>query len=337
MVLMAFTVFILSQFKEIAHIPVEDEKDIQVLKQAGERNYIMVDNSEADFISNSVAFLKKQIGDGTIPKDQADDFNILFSMFDKGASFDAVYQKVQDDEAIRPWLLACRAQFRQRVGTVEEVNHILASVMNKNGYSPILFEKYVTYMQICGVFLIFPLFLFLLTRDYRLNMYEMIYVQPISPKKYVLVRYLGVFLPLIVYLYLSGLVLNAISTVRLLLMGYAYHYTSFLPYFLVYLLPTLFFFSTVNMLLILLTKKAAAAFPLYMLFVLLNVTPRVFGLGQDWIHTLNPIIRLDTWTGSMETVFLNRSLYIVSGFIFIAVSCKIYQQLRHNFGKGISI
>ena len=57
MVLMAFTVFILSQFKEIAHIPVEDEKDIQVLKQAGERNYIMVDNSEADFISNSVAFL----------------------------------------------------------------------------------------------------------------------------------------------------------------------------------------------------------------------------------------------------------------------------------------
>lgn len=131
-----------------------------MLKQAGERNYIMVDNSEADFISNSVAFLKKQIGDGTIPKDQADDFNILFSMFDKGASFDAVYQKVQDDEAIRPWLLACRAQFRQRVGTVEEVNHILASVMNKNGYSPILFENMLPICKYAGCFLSFLCFCF---------------------------------------------------------------------------------------------------------------------------------------------------------------------------------
>lgn len=336
-VLLIFTVFMFSQLIEIVHIPVKTEQDIQALNQCGERDYILIENTELDFISNSVMFLKQRIEDGSIPQNSAQDFDEVFSMFEAGNNFDEVLEAMKHNENVCSWLLSCKDQYQQKVGSVEEVNAAIVSDMGKRGYSPTLCEKYVSYMQVIAGFLMFPLFLLLLTRDYRQSMYEVIYAQPIRSSKYILLRYFGVLIPLVLYLYVFGLVLNLISAGRFTILGYEYQYTVFFPYFITYLFPTLFFFSAFIMLFMLLTKKAVAAFPICVIFYILTATPDVFGLDNDLFRTLNPILRLDMWSGDMETILINRIVYLGVGIVCLAIACMIYSCLRSNLRKGVTI
>jgi hypothetical protein len=264
-------------------------------------------------------------------------FNDVFSMFENGGSFNDVVLSMGDNGDVYPWLMVCKAQFSQRVGNVEDVNEIISHSLGNAGYSKILYERYVTYIQIISGFLIFPLFLFLLTRDYRHSMYEIVYAQPLRSSKYILLRYWGVLIPLMIYLYVFGLILNMMSAARFMAMGYAYQYMVFFPYFVVYLFPTIFFLSAVLMLLMLTTKRIAAVFPVYIAFVLVNVTPGVFGLSNDVFRLLSPILRLDMGAVSIETVIINRIVYFSVGIVFIVVACVIYGRLRRNLRKGITI
>ena len=244
---------------------------------------------------------------------------------------------MQDNEVVFPWLLACKGQFGERLGSVEEANQNILSSLGDTAYNPKLYEKYVTYLQIVSALLIFPLFLFLFTRDYRHSMYKIIYAQPITAGRYIISRYLSVFIPLAFYLYVLGFALGLISAGKFIATGYAYQYTVFFPYFFTYLLPGIFFFSSLIMLLMLLLKKVIAVFPVYTIFVILNVTPDVFGLGGNWARIISPIIRLDEEAGGMAAIMINRFAYIVAGAVFILIACKLYKRLRHDPGKGITI
>jgi hypothetical protein len=337
-ILAIFTVFAVSQLTEVFHMPVKSEQDIHALEKSGERDYIFVENSEDELISLSVKFLEQRIGDASIPQNMAGKFDIVFEMFDsRKYNFDDVLLIMQDNEDIFPWLTACKAQFAQKLGSVQEVNQMILSAFGDTGYSSKLYEKYVTYMQAIAALIIFPIFLFLLIRDYRHGMHEIVYAQPIHSSKYIILRYLGAFIPLMLYLYGLGLILNLISVVRIVSMGYTYQYTVFLPYFLVYLLPTVFFLSSLIMVLMLLFKKVTAAFPLYIIFVILNVTPGVFGSNGDWIREISPIIRLDGITGNMQQIIINRIVYLLLSIIFLVAACKIYKQLKNDLRKGITI
>lgn len=337
-ILAVFTVFTVSQLTEVFHMPVRSEQDIQALDKSGNRDYILVENSEADLASNSVQFLKQRIEDGSIPQNVAAEFDKVLESLESGThSFDAVLSMMQDNEIVSPWLVACKAQFGERLASTGVANRIMLSELGNAGYSPILYKKYVTYMQIMSGLIIFPLFLFLLTRDYRHSMYEIIYSQPIPSSRYLLLRYLGAFIPLVIYLYAIGLLLNLISAARWMAAGYTYQYTAFFPYYVIYLLPTVFFFSSFIMMLMLLLKKVTAAFPIYIILDLLTVTPRTFGIAGNWIWIVDPIIRLDREVGSIQQIIINRIVYIVLGITLLAISCGIYQKLSLNLRKQVTI
>ena len=142
-------------------------------------------------------------------------------------------------------------------------------------------------------------------------MYEVVYAQPLSPTKYILNRYLGIFIPFMLYLYLFGLILNLISVFRFIGSGYNVLYTPFISYFVIYLLPTTFFFSSLIMLLMLLIRKVVAVFPIYILYIIFNMTPGVFNDTSSWIRLANPIIRLDGDAITISSLIVNRSFYII--------------------------
>lgn len=176
-----------------------------------------------------------------------------------------------------------------------------------------------------------------LSRDYRHGMYEIVYVQPIKSSKYLVLIYLGAFIPLMFCLYVLGFILNLISTARFAAMGYTYEYTLFLSYFMTCIFPTVFFFSALLMVLMLLIKKATAVFPLYIIFIISNVTPDVFGSNGSWIKAISPIVRLDGTAGMMQNIMINRIVYLVLGAAFLALSCKIYKQTETDLRKEITI
>lgn len=202
-ILALFTVFAITQLIEIFHMPVNSESDIRALDRCGEREYIFIINPDVELKNKSLEFLQQRISEGTISEEAASNFDTVLDMLiDDSYTFDDIFTSMKNNEFVFPWLSSCKAQFGERFGTVEEVNSNMQNGLGSKGYSPNLFIKYVTYMQAIAALLIFPIFLLLFTRDYNNNMYEIVYVQPLSPTKYLLSRYLGAFLPLVAYLYL---------------------------------------------------------------------------------------------------------------------------------------
>lgn len=87
----------------------------------------------------------------------------------------------------------------------------------------------------------------------------------------------------------------------------------------------------------LMIKKAVAVFPIYIIFVILSATPRVFNFDENIANMISPIIRLDEQIGGLETNIINRIIYIVLGGLFLALSCKFYKNMKTDLRKGITI
>lgn len=87
----------------------------------------------------------------------------------------------------------------------------------------------------------------------------------------------------------------------------------------------------------LLIRKVVAVFPIYILYIIFNMTPGVFNDTSSWIRLANPIIRLDGDAITISSLIVNRSFYIVLGVVFLLLSCNVYRQLRTNLKKVISI
>ena len=337
-ILVLLTVFSFTQMSEAFHIPVNSESDIQALDRAGERGFIDVSNTDEELKQETIQYLERMISDGTISDENAKEFEPVFAMLkDDNYTFNDICSAMKDNSYIFPWLTASKSQFGSRLGNVDEINNNIQTELGAKGYSPILIKKYITYMQGISAFSIFPLFLLLLIRDYRSNMYEVVYVQPLSPTKYILNRYLGIFIPFVIYLYLVGVILNLISVFRFIGAGYNVSYTPFFGYFVIYLLPTIFFLSSLIMLLMLLIRKVVAVFPIYILYIIFNMTLGIFNDSSSWIKIVNPIIRLDGDAIDIQSLIANRSFYIILGAIILLLSCSVYRRLRSNLRKVISI
>jgi hypothetical protein len=203
-----------------------EKKRLKNLSSSGYVEYLFVPAPEAELRSATMHYLQENIANGNIPAEDAKDFQWTIKLLGNN-SFDNVYTAVQEDKHVTLWLRACESQFGQKIGSIEQINHNLRAALGTTGYSRLLYEKYVTYMQISATFLIFPIFLLLFTRDSRCNMTEMLYAQPISSTKYILCRYLGALIPVLLFCYGFSILLNIISMARFIQAGWDIEYTFF--------------------------------------------------------------------------------------------------------------
>jgi hypothetical protein len=203
-----------------------EKKRLKNLSSSGYVEYLFVPAPEAELRSATMHYLQENIANGNIPAEDAKDFQWTIKLLGNN-SFDNVYTAVQEDKHVTLWLRACESQFGQKSGSIEQINHNLRAALGTTGYSRLLYEKYVTYMQISATFLIFPIFLLLFTRDSRCNMTEMLYAQPISSTEYILCRYLGALIPVLLFCYGFSILLNIISMARFIQAGWDIEYTFF--------------------------------------------------------------------------------------------------------------
>lgn len=332
------TIFSITQIGEIFHIPINNEKDLSILNKIGERDLILIPYTDNELKNKSLNFIQKNISEGNIPETVATQFEpVIMMLQSKDYSFEDIFTTMKNNELIFPWLVACKSQFSAYLGSVEEVNSNIKISLGNKGYSQRLYIKYVTYMQVITSFLIFPIFILMFIRDYKYSMYEIIYSQPTISTQYLLCRFFSIFIVIAIYLYVFGLILNIISIVKFINAGYIYKYTPFIGYYIIYILPTLFFLSSLIMLLILLIKKVIAIFPLYILYLIFNVTPHAFNSKLIVLKFINPIIRLDGAPIGIDIIIINRIIYCILSIIILVISCKIYKKLRYDLRKVITI
>lgn len=338
-VLAIFTVFAFSQFREIFHLPVENEEDIKILDEVGVRDYIFVPATDIELKERTAEYLERMFLDGSISEEKIEDFYPVIEMLkDETYTFAEICAIMQDNEFVYSWLVTGKEQFSRRFGNVEEVKKNIQEGMGEKGYCPEFIKKYVTYMQLIASLLIFPLFLMLILSDYQSGIYEIVYSQPLSSTKHFISRFLSMFLPLVTYLYLLGGMFNFISGFRFR-KEKNFSYTPLAFSFCIYVLPTVFFLCTFIMILMLLVRKAVAVFPIYIFYVIFIATPKAFGTLNEFFVGMNPIIRLDGYMPipPIGVIIFNRFFYIAVGLLLLALSCRVYEKIRQDLKRVISL
>ncbi|WP_252222871.1 MULTISPECIES: hypothetical protein [unclassified Clostridium] len=192
-------------------------------------------------------------------------------------------------------------------------------------------------MQLICAVLILPLFMLLFTKDVRHNMNEIISIQQISAIRYILCRYIGCLLPVLLIVYILGLAMNFYIIHRFQTAGWQINYEFFFKDYMTFIVPTILFLSSLIMFLVLFLKKSIAVFPLYIFYVIFNATQSAF-LGRNQANSLYKcVIRLDNIIPYNNFILLNRGLYLVLSVILIIISCILYKYSRNNPRRAVTL
>lgn len=336
-----FVIFSLMQMGEIFHYPVKNDKDIIYLKERGGdvRDCLYIKSSPQELKNNSINYLTQIIEKNQMEENDANIFrNLILQMEKENLSFDEAYETLsKENSALIPWLDACKNQFGEKVGTVDEVNNNIKTILVNEGYNTIFSEKYVTYIQLISAFLILPLFLGLITKDINCNISEIVYVQPISSVKYLLSKYIGCLISLLTMLYVLGGSMNFYLAHKFKISGWKGNYNGFLGYYIIFVVPLVIFLSSFIVFLVLLLRKTIAVFPVYILYIIFNATQGVF-LGHNTSNEIYKcIIRLISENPDTNFIIFNRIFYLILSVIFIICSCILYKNSRKNPRRAITL
>ncbi|WP_252217393.1 MULTISPECIES: hypothetical protein [unclassified Clostridium] len=334
-----FIIFAITQMGEIFHYPVRNNQDSTYLKEHGENDYLYVNASLEELRTNTIDYLNRIISQDQMKKEDANVIkNLITKMEQENLSFDQAYKILsKENPDLIPCLDVCKSQFGHKVGTIDEINQNMKITLDGKEYSTIFFEKYVTYMQLICAMLILPLFMLLFTKDVRHNMNEIISIQPISAIRYILCRYIGCLLPVLLIVYILGLAMNFYIIHRFQTAGWQINYEFFFKDYMTFIVPTILFLSSLIMFLVLFLKKSIAVFPLYIFYVIFNATQSAF-LGRNQANSLYKcVIRLDNIIPYNNFILLNRGLYLVLSVILIIISCILYKYSRNNPRRAVTL
>lgn len=330
-VALLFVGFTISQTIEIFHYPIKSEKDIKVLANIGERDYLYVKASETEFVTAAIENLKSNFESDEIDVDGEPKFkNVINSL--KSNGFEYTYEVYKADNYIEPWLRAVKVQFEYKLGTVEQVNTNMKQALGEHGYLKVLHSKYVTYVQICAAFVIFPIFLLMLTRDSNSKTTEVIYTKPMDLSLYLICRYIASLIIVSVLFYGLGVIFSFISIYNFKASGWKLSYSFFIKDFMIFIFPTIFYLSAFIIFLGMILRKTSAMLPIYAIYVIYNVTPKAFGNKYFSVFS-RAVLRLDRELLSLTDILINRGIYIVIGIFLITISCKLYKKISYNIER----
>lgn len=326
-----FVGFTISQTIEVFHYPVKTEKDIEVLENIGERDYLYVKDSETEFAKAVIENLKDNFESDEIDVEEKLEIeNVISSLKNNG--FEYTYEVYKADDYIEPWLRAGKVQFEYKLGTVEQVNANMKQALGEYGYLKVLHNKYVTYVQICATFSIFPIFLFMLTRDFNSKTTEVLYSKPMDSSLYLICKYIASLILVSVLFYGLGVLLSFISIYKFKLEGWNLRYSFFIKDFMIFIFPTIFYLSAFIVFLGMILRKTSAMLPIYVIYVIYNVTPKAFGNKYFSVFS-RAVLRLDREPLSLNDILINRGIYIVMGIFLITISCKLYKKISYSIER----
>lgn len=326
-----FLGFTISQTMEVFYYPVKTEKDIKALVNIGEREYLYVKASEQEFISAVVENLENNFESGAIDSEQSMKIEKVISAL-KSKGFDYTYKLYKDDQYIEPWLSAAKIQFEYKLGSVAQVNHNMKQALGEHGYFEILHRKYVTYVQVCAAFVIFPVFLFMITRDFKSGTTEVLYSKPIDASLYLVCKYIASLILVNFLFYILGVCLSIINMYKFMAEGWNPNYSFFINDFIVFIAPTTFYLSAFILFLGMFLRKTAAMLPIYVIYVIFNVTPKAFGNKYFSVFS-RVVLRLDRENLTFTDILTNRVLYILLGIVLVIISCKVYKKISYNIER----
>ncbi len=190
------------------------------------------------------------------------------------------------------------------------------------------------YMGITAGF--FPIFLagFILTRDYRSRMHELIYSREVSSFVYVLSRFAAISIA-VMLVYLGIAAHSTVVFVKLAsIYGYTIDYLAFFKHILVWVMPTVLFTVSLGLLISILFRNGIVAVVIQLVLWFSSLMPLAgdYSLSK-YIVRFNLVVNYEKYESYYAAIYINRLFFTLLAFILVAAA-SIILSWRRSTGYG---
>lgn len=213
--------------------------------------------------------------------------------------------------------------------TYEEALEEFDNVLNKDKITNAYARLFADYMGITAAF--FPVFLsaFILTRDKRSKMHELIYSRSVNSYTYITSKYIA----LVTSAFLIYLAAATLATVKFSVLAYqnSYNidYLAFFKYTFAWILPTLMFTTAFGMFTSMLFNNGISAIPLQFALWMTSATPLEgsYGISKILIR-FNSIGDYSKFVLWKQEIIINRIFYVLISIILIFITAQLLEWRR---------
>lgn len=264
---------------------------------------------------------KGRNGENFIPSIKHEEFKEVLKKVDDKLGGGTYYSEKYNDQLFK------------KDKTYEKALEEFENMINYDNLSNAYGRLFGDYMGFTSGF--FPIFLaaFVLTRDKRYRMSEIIYSREISSYKYVIAKYLGLFISvLLVYLALASHATILVSSM-VKSKGYTVEYLAFYKYTFAWIAPTILFTISMGFLIPILVENGIVAIPIQFGIWVCSLLPLIgdYSLSK-FVIRFNVVGGYNIFMDSYNTIIINRIFYTIVSFVLVLLSGYIlsYRRGRHD-------
>ncbi|QOR35315.1 ABC transporter permease [Clostridium sp. 'deep sea'] len=214
----------------------------------------------------------------------------------------------------------------------DEAMLVYQSIVKDDKYSNSFARCYCDYMGITAS--LFPIFLaaFVLPRDKRFKMHELINSKKIKSYSYVLAKYLAIVILLFLgYMFIAGLATSSFIKIANS-SNLVIDKLAFFKYTLYWVMPTVMFVTALAMFLSVLFNNGIVVIPIQFILCMTSMLPLVgsYGLKKFFIR-LNSVISYADFSQYSNQIMFNRIFYVFLSIVLVVLTSIIFKRNRSNY------
>ncbi len=311
-------VFIFTQIGEIFHYPVKSDVDIHKLEEYGETSYLYIKKTDAEIKKQLKHNIEKTIKDDTAGDDILGGLKSLLKDLDY-YDLDELIEKSKKDNVSYAYLKNNIQEIKMEYKSYNVINNDLLENTKNKGYQIEFQKNYITYIQAIIAFLLIVFIIIIFEEDDRYNIRESMKITSSKHLKFFITELCTVLIPIIIFTYILGVCLNLYSYFKFYFEGYNIEYLPLTTKYCLYFIPTLICFTSVLIFIISKAKNFISIIPLYLVWIIFNITPRATKLPKIF-ESLIVLHRLDTNILNESNIIIRQVLIVVISIIILVLS-----------------
>lgn len=293
-IFLGIVIFLASQLTSVLYYPVRNTQDILNLEKVGEGEKIYIDKSVTQKKLELIQLIEKEIKKEDVSEDNKKNFLEFITDLENN-NIEHTARKYNKDETkqIYAFIMQNLNSINKEYNNPEEINKALNIISNNHGYQIKLQNMYITYLQAILGFTLVPIVLFMVQQEKKQSIKESLVISAYSNKKHFVNLLLTIIIPIIIFGFVVGEMINIFSYLKFILNGYNISYTSLLPKYVLFCVPSILCFSSVLIFLMYSFNSYISLIPLYLMWIIFNITPNATDIPKFIQNTL-VFCRLDS-------------------------------------------
>ncbi len=316
--LAVLTIFIFTQVGAIFHYPVKNDVDIHKLEESGETKYLYIKKTDNEIKKQLKSNIEKTIKNNTYGNTSINSLKTILKELDY-YDLDELVNKSKEDNASYAYLIDKLQEIQMEYKSHSEINKALLGNTGNKGYQMEFQKNYITYIQAIIAFLLIVFVVIIFEEDNKYRIRESLKITSNKYLKFFTTQLCTVLIPIVIFTYTLGIGLNVYSYMKFYFAGYNIVYLPMTMKYCLYFIPSLICFTSVLILIISKVKNYMSVIPLYLIWIIFNITPRATKLPEIFEYLI-VLHRLDVGSLYESHILIKQLFTILASIIMLVLS-----------------